>query len=229
MEDMEHIEGNSYEEYKKNLSGSRKKREKLHDGKVGIVAGACMLLYVLFILPFHADNAHLIHGDQLEAGGRYDPQKVYYFDDLQILHTKTDTDDGSIYCIARFTDCDQKDWIISFTPGRDEHLAEQIRLFASFQKEGHDLTVSGYFLMGYLEELPFEADSYFSVYGRSYADDDGSNMISANAEYLCDKYDNYTLQTLFRPGTPLCGFVFGLAGVIGGVISLIRYRSRKTA
>ncbi|MDE6744935.1 MAG: hypothetical protein K2J95_13755 [Lachnospiraceae bacterium] len=224
---MENMEGNSYEEYKKNLSSSRKKREKIHDGKVGIVAGIFLLLFVLFILPFHAENAHLIHGDQIEAGGFYDPQKVYYFEDLQILHAKTDTDDGSIYCIARFIDCDQKDWIISFTPGRDEHLSEQIRLFASFQKEEHDLTVSGYFLMRYLEELPFEADSYFSVYGRNYAAD-GSNMISINAEYLCDKYDNYTLQALFRPGTPLCGFVVGLVGIIVGVISLIRYRTRKT-
>ena len=226
---MEGMEGNSYEEYKKNLSSSRKRREKLHDGKVGIVVGTCMLLYVLFILPFHADNAHTIHGDTIEAGGRYDPQKVYYFEDLQILHTKTDTDDGGIYCIARFTDCAQKDWIISFTPGRDELLAEQIRLFAFFQTEEHDLTVSGYFLMRYLEELPFEADSYFSVYGRSYADDNDSNMISVNAEYLCDKYDNYTQQALFRPGTPLCSFVAGLLSVIVGVISLIRYRSRKTA
>ncbi|MDE6530203.1 MAG: hypothetical protein K2K96_05445 [Lachnospiraceae bacterium] len=223
------MEGNSYEEYKKNLSGSRKRREKIHDGKIGIVVGICLLLYVLYILPFHADNAHQIYGDQIEAGGFYDPQNVYYFEDLQILHIKTDTDDGSIYCIAKFYDCDQKDWIISFTPGRDERLAEQIRRFSSFQKEEQNLTVSGYFLLRYLEDLPFEADSYFSVYGRSYAADDGSNMISVNAEYLCSKDDNYTLQALFRPGTPLCGFVTGLAGVIVGVISLIRYRSHKTA
>lgn len=222
------MEDTDYEEYKKNLSRDRKKRKKIHDGKAGILAGTFLLLFVFFILPYHADNAHDVQGDKIESGGFYGPKKVYYFEDLKILHAKTNTDDGSIYCIAKFTDCNQDDWIISFTPGRDERLAEQIRLFASFQKEEQDLTVSGYFLVGNLEDLPFEADSYFSVYGLSYADDDASNMINKNAEYLCDKYDNYTLRTILRPGVPLCGIAAGLLGVITGIISLIRYRSRKS-
>lgn len=223
------MEDANYEEYKKNLSRDKKQCKKIHDGKVGIIAGAFLLLFVFFILPYHADNAHDIQGDKIESGGFYGPQKVCYFEDLKILHANTNTDDGSIYCIAQFTDCDQNDWIISFTPGRHELLASQIRLFASSQKGDQDLTISGYFLIGNLEDLPFEADSYFSVYGLSYADDDASNMININAEYLCNKYDNYTLQTILRPGVPLCGIVAGLLSVITGIISLIRYRSRKSA
>lgn len=240
MKDMEHIEGNSYEEYKKNLSRSRTWRENIYDGKGMLIAGTFMLLFFLYIFPFHAGNAHEIQGDQIEFGGRYDPQKVYYFDKLEILETKTDTDDDSIYCIARFSDCDQQEWIILLTPGRNEPLAENIRLFGSLQKgteqirlfdspqkEGSTLPVSGYFLMRDLKELPSEAGSYLRSYGKNYAVNDGSNIISVNAEYLCSRRDNYTLQTLKRPGTPLGSLVVALSGIIYGAILLIRCRRRK--
>lgn len=240
MEDIEHIEGNSYEEYKKNLSRSRTWRENIYNGKGMLIAGTYLLLFFLYLLPFHAGNAHEIQGDQIEFGGRYDPRKVYYFEKLEILHTETDTDDDSIYCIARFSDRDQQEWIILLTPGRNENLAEnirllnslqkgteQIRLFDSPQKEGYNFTVSGYFLMRDLKELPSKAGSYLRNHGQLYAVNDGSNIISVNAEYLCSRTDNYTLQTFNHPSEPLGCLVVGLSGVIYGIILLIRYRRRK--
>ena len=218
----------SYEEYKKNLFRDQKKRNGLHDGKIQLVIGICLLLYTLFILPFHADNAHEICGDEMKAGKAYYPQKVYYIENLQILRAKLDTENNNIYCIAKFLDRDQNDWIILFTPGRDEQLAERIRLSSSFKDE-LNLTTSGYFQLEYLEDLPFAADSFYSVYGSNYADADGRNMLSMNAEYLCGRYDNYTLQALLRPGIPLGSFVFGLIGVISGGFLLFRNRSRKAA
>lgn len=231
------MEENSYEEYKRNLSRGR----GLHRGKVCIIIGACLLVYVLFILPFRAGNVSEIRGDEITAGKTYYPEKVYYIENLQILHTKTDTDNGEIYCIAKFIDCDQNGWVISFTPGRDERLAEQIKLFGSIENRstingysyqetsvnGLNPTVSGYFLLEYLEDLPFEADAFYSVYGSKYADAEGLKMISVNAEFLCARYESYTLQALFRPGIPLASFVWGLLGVIFGVILLIRNRHHK--
>lgn len=224
------MEENSYEEYKKNLYRSQKRREGLHSGKISTVAGVCLLLYAFFILPFHADNVHEIRGDEIEAGKKYSPEKVYYIEELQILETNVDalrilkadadTDDDEIYCIAKFSDCNKNDWIISFTPGRDERLMQELRY-------GLKPTVSGYFLLEYLEELPSGADVFFTIRGRRHADAEGINMVNLNAEYLCAGYDNYTLQALICPGIPLASFVWGLVGVIGGVISLIRNRPRK--
>lgn len=201
MEDMEHIEGNSYEEYKKNLSRSRTWRANIYDGKVCLISGTCLLLLFLYILPFHAGNAHEIQGDQIDFGGPHDPQKVYYFEKLEILDAKMDTDDDSIYCIARFCDCDQKEWIILLTPGGDESLAEQIRLFDSLLKVGYNFTVSGYFVMRDPRYLPYGADAYLSIRGQSFAVNDGSNIISVNAEYLCGRTEEnfgciYRTQTL---------------------------------
>lgn len=216
----------SYEEYKKNLHRDQKKRADLHDGKVQLVVGIFMLLYTLFILPFHADNIHEIRGDEMTAGKKYNPEKVYYIENLELLCAKTDADNDQIYCIAKFSDRDQNDWIISFTPGRDKKLAEQIRISASFGKE-LNITASGYFLLEYLEDLPFQADSFYTVFGKKYADAEGQNMLGLNAEYLCYKYDNYTLQALLRPGIPLVGFVAGIIGVTIGGYLLIKNRSRK--
>ncbi len=229
MEDMEHIDGNSYEEYKKNLSRSRTWSEKIYSGKVCLISGTCLLLLFLYILPFHAGNAHEIQGDQIEFGGLHDSQKVYYFEKLEILDAKTGTDDDSIYCIARFADCNQKEWIILLTPGRNESLAEQIRLFDSLLKVEYNLPVSGYFVMRDLSYLPSGAASYLSIRGQSFAVNDGSNIINVNAEYLCSRTDNYTLQAIKRPGVLLETLVVGLSGVIIGVILLIRYRRRKTS
>lgn len=152
----------SYEEYKKNLFRDQKKRDGFRSGKIQLVAGTCLLLYTLFILPFNADNACEIRGNEMTAGKTYNPQKVYYIENLQLLCAKTDADDDQIYCIAKFLDCDQNDWIISFTPGKNEQLAEQIRLSASFKNE-LNLTISGYFLLEYLEDIPFKADSLLNL------------------------------------------------------------------
>lgn len=216
----------SYEEYKKNLHRDQKKRADLHDGKVQLVVGIFLLLYTLFILPFHADNVHEIHGNEMTAGKKYNPEKVYYIENLELLCAKTDADNDQIYCIAKFSDRDQNDWIISFTPGRDKQLAEQIRISASFGK-GLNITASGYFLLEYLEDLPFQADSFYTIFGKKYADAEGQNMLGLNAEYLCYTYDNYTLKALLRPGVPLVGFVAGTIAVTAGGYLLIKNRSRK--
>lgn len=217
---------NSYEEYKRSLSLSQKKRDGFRSGKVRLVVGACLLLYTLFILPLRAGNVGEIRGDEMTAGKAFYPEKVYRIENLQLLRAKTDTDDGQIYCIAKFSDCNQNDWIISFTPGRNEKLAEQIKSLGSFEGE-LTLTVGGYFLIESLEELPFEADSFYTVYGEKYADAEGQNMLSLNAEYLCSGDDNYTLRALLRPGIPLASFAVGIFGVIFGGIALLRNRPRQ--
>ncbi len=217
---------NSYEEYKRSLSRSQKKRDGFRSGRIRLVVGACFLLYTLFILPLRAGNVGEIRGDKLTAGKAFYSEKVYYIENLQLLCAKTDTDDGRIYCIAQFSDCNQDDWIISFTPGRNEKLAEQIKLLGSF-KGGLTLTTGGYFLIESLEELPFEADSFYTVYGEKFADAEGQNMLSMNAEYLCAGDDNYTLQALLRPGIPLVSLAIGIFAVIFGGIALLRNRPRQ--
>lgn len=216
----------SYEEYKKNRFRDQKKRNGFRGGKVQLAAGVCFLLYTLFILPFNTYNVCEIRGDEIKAGKPYYPQKVYYIENLQLLCAKTNGDDDQIYCIAKFLDCDQNDWIILFTPGRNEQLAEQIRLSASLEKD-LNLTASGYFRLEYLEDLPFEADSFYTIYGSQYADAEGQNMLHLNAEYLCKRDDHYILQALLRPGIPLVSFVVGMMGVIFGGISLIVNRPCK--
>ncbi len=219
---------NSYEEYKKNFSRDQKKHSDLHRGKVLILLGPAFLLYLLWILPFHVANVSEIHGDEVKAGKQYYPVKVYYIEKLQILRTRKNADDDKIYCIAKFLDCDQNEWIISFTPGRNERLAEQIRLSTRFEDE-LSLTTSGYFQMQYLEDLPFAADSFYSVYGSKYADAEGRNMLSLNAEYLCDKNDNYMQQVLLHPGIPLGSLVAGLVATAIGAFLLIKNRKRQEA
>ncbi|MCM1540806.1 MAG: hypothetical protein NC121_06035 [Blautia sp.] len=145
-------------------------------------------------------------------------------ENLQLLCA--DTDDDEIYCIARFPDCGLNDWIVCFTPGRNRELAAQIRLAAQDGME-IDLTVGGYFQMRVLDDLPFSADSFLSVYGRKYADADAGNLLEMDAEYLCERNDNYTLRTLLRPGIPLVSILVGAGGVISGGILLIRNRPRK--
>lgn len=224
------MNGSSYEEYKKDLSRSQKRHSALHDGKIQLVLGICFILYLLYVLPFHAGDLDRIHGDELKAGNAYGraftPAKVFYADELHILRAKPDTDDGQIYCIAKFLDCDNNEWILSFTPGKNERLAERIRLADTFEGE-FDLTVSGYLRMESLEDLPFEADSFLSVYGRKYADADGSNLLSLNADYLCNMDENYTQAVLFRPGYPLVSLIVGLIGIVWGSYRLVKYRKKK--
>lgn len=221
---------NSYEEYKRNFSREQNRQYHFRSGRICFFVGIALLLYTLLILPFHADNVSEIRGNELKAGKQYYREKVCYIDDLQILRAKTDADDDDeLYCIAKFLDCDGNEWLISFTPGRNEELAEWIRIAGSLRNDFSEqpLTASGYFHLRYLEDLPFAADSFFSVYGSSYAD--GQNMLSINVEYLCGKYDNYTLQLLLHPGIPLLSLVSGILGTAVGGFSWVRNRSRKTA
>ncbi|MCM1215803.1 MAG: hypothetical protein NC331_03160 [Lachnospiraceae bacterium] len=214
----------SYGQYKRNRLREQKKREGFLDGKIQLIAGICLLLYTFWILPFHADNISAISGDEVKAGDDYAPRQVYHIENLQLLCA--DTDEDEIYCIARFLDCGQNDWIVCFTPGRNKELAAQIRLAALDGRE-IDLTVSGYFQMRDLDDLPFSADSFLSVYGRKYADADAGNLLEMDAEYLCEGDDNYTLRTLLRPGIPLASILVGAGGVLYGGILLIRNRSQK--
>lgn len=222
---------NSYEAYKRDFVRHQTKRKNFYRGMGMLIIGVCFLIYLLYILPFHAGDASEICGDEMKAGGTYDRIQVYYIKELQLLCSKTDTDDGKIYSIAKFTDCDQNDWIICFTPGKDEQLAkiisDGIRISNSF--DGRlDLTLSGYFQIQYMSVLPFEADSFYTIYGDRYANADGSNMLRLNADYLCRQNSNYMLELLIRPGIPLCSLVIGLVSVIYGGFLLVRNRSYKT-
>lgn len=219
----------SYEEYKKLRAKNEKRKEGLHNGKICVVVGLCLLLYSLYMLPHRADSVHQMRGSEIKAAKEYYPEKAYTIETLEILEAKTETD-GRIYAIARFLDGEQKDWIVLLTPGRDERLAENLSLLERSQKNGsggNELTVRGCFLMRMMEDLPFSADSYYTVYGEKYANENKSNMPAWNAEYLCVIDDNYTLRALCRPGIPLCGFAAGLGGILYGAVSLIRSRGRR--
>lgn len=217
---------NSYEEYKRDLSRSNARKENSQRGKKQLILGAGFLVYLLIILPFHAGNVSEIRGDEVEAGRQYHRIHVYYIDNLQILHIKTNTD-GSLYCIAKFLDCDGKEWVLCFTPGKDEELTDHIQLASSFETE-LNLTIKGYFQLRHLDELSSRMDSFYRMYAGKYADAEGSNLLSLNADYLCKGYENYTLAVLFRPGVTLVSLVAGLLSVIMGGFSVIRNRERKT-
>lgn len=219
---------NSYEEYKRDLSRSFKKEDSRYRGKGLLISGTFLLIYLLVIFPFKAGNVSEIRGDEVKAGTTYGRVYVYYIDKLHILSVKTDTDNDRIYCIAKFSDCDQKDWILCFTPGKDKKLAKSIQLAGLFEKES-DLTINGYVQMKFVEELPSGADSFYSISADKYADAEASNLLDLNAEYLCDTTENYALAVFCRPGIPLCCFVVGLTGVLYGSLLLIRNQKRKTA
>ncbi|MCM1090433.1 MAG: hypothetical protein NC413_06270 [Muribaculum sp.] len=217
----------SYEEYKRNLYRDQKKKNDLHDGRVLLVLGVAFILYLLWILPFHADNVSEIRGDEVQAAtSQYDPQRVYYIENLQILRARKSTDDDEIYCIAKFEDHDLREWLISLTPGSNGRLAEQLEASIRFKDEP-DLTVSGYFQMQDLKLLPFEADSFYSVYGKSYADSEGENMLGMNAECLCDQYGNYMVEMLSHPGIPFGTLVAAVISLLWGGFLFIRNRTRK--
>lgn len=219
---------NGYEEYKKDLSRSRKKEKACYHGKSMLIGGTILLIYFLGIFPYKAGNVGEIRGDEVKGGGEYDRVHVYYIDKLQILYVRTDTDSDQIYCIAKFSDRDQKEWITCFSPGKDKKLAERIRLARSYDRVS-DLTISGYFRMQSLEGLPDGADSFYSVFADNYADAEASNLLNLNAEYLCDKTENYMLAVVCRPGIPLGSLVIGLFSVLWGGTLLGRNQKRKTA
>ncbi|MCM1536807.1 MAG: hypothetical protein NC254_00215 [bacterium] len=218
---------NSYEEYKRNFSREQNRQYHFRSGRICFFVGIALLLYTLLILPFHADNVSENRGNELKAGKQYYREKVCYIDDLQILFANPDTDED-LYCIATFSDCDGTEWIISFTPGGNEQLSRKIRLADSHTNSLGDepLSVSGYFHLRLFEDLPFAADAFFSTYGSAYPAD---RKLSINAEYLCGRDDNYTLQILFQPGIPLLSLVVGILAVVFGGLFWLRNRSRKTA
>ncbi|MCM1326407.1 MAG: hypothetical protein NC094_03415 [Bacteroidales bacterium] len=214
----------SYEEYKRDVARGQKKRDGFRRGSILLVLSIFFVGYLLWILPFRADNVSEVRGNEIEAGKEYYPLKVYYIENLRILHA--DTDDDEIYCIAQFADCDGKEWLLSFSPGSNERLAEQMKSAGRFSQEP-DLTVSGYFQMQYFEDLPFKVDSFYSVYGRKYADAEGGNMLEMNAKYLCDKSGNYTWEALLHPGIPLLTFVVAVFSILFGGYSFIKNRSHR--
>lgn len=223
---------NGYEAYKRDFIRDQRAHNNFRRGKYLLVIGVCLLLYVLYILPFDAGNASEIRGDEMKAGDTYGRAQVYYMEGLQLLCAKAGADDGEVYGIAQFTDCEGNDWIVSFTPGKDKELSKRIRdgirLSESFDGNTY-LPVSGYFQIQSMEALPYEADSFYSVYGSRYVNADGSNMLKMNADYLCKRTDSYTLALLSRAGIPFGSLVAGLVGVIYGSILLVKNRSWKTA
>ena len=222
------MDENSYEEYKRNFSRDQKKTQYFRQGRILLFLSVFFLIYLLWLLPFRAGNVGEIRGDEVKAGKNYYPQKVYYIEDLEILRANANTDNDELYCIAKFYDCDQNEWIILFTPGNDERLAERIELSSRFGTE-LNLTVSGYFQLQYFEDLSFAADSFYSVYGRKYADPEGGNMLEVNAKYLCDKSGNYTLEILFHPGVPLVSLVAGVFSLLFGLVWFFKNRPRRNA
>ncbi len=219
---------NGYEEYKKELSRSCRKEKNRQRGKGMLIGGTILLIYFLGIFPYKAGNVGEIRGDEVKGGDAYSRVHVYYIDKLQILYVRMDTDNNRIYCIAKFSDRDQKEWITCFSPGKDKKLAESIRLARSFDRES-DLTISGYFRMQSLEGLPDGADSFYSIFADDYADAKASNLLNLNAEYLCDKTENYILAVVCRPGIPLGSLVIGLLSVLWGGILLSSNQKSKTA
>ncbi len=217
------MKDNSYEEYKKEFSRTQRKRDKFFEGKVCLAVGVFLLLLSLYFLPFRAYNAGELRGDELKTG------KVYYIENLQILHAKIEED--SICCMAKFQDKDQKEWLISFTPDGDEQLVNRIQtvkkveqLFKPGDYHELDMETSGYF---YVEDVPSEASSYYAVYSGNYTETGDVTKLKLNADYLCRWDGNYTLEVLSRPGYILCGFVFGIIGIIWGGFLILKNRTGK--
>lgn len=215
---------NSYEEYKKDMSRKREREDSRYRGKRMLIGGTLVLIYLLVILPFKAGNMGEMRGDEAKAGGAYERVHVYYIDRLQILRVKRqESSDDGIYAVARFFDCDQKEWIICFTPGDNEELEERIRLAVRFNKET-ELTIGGYFRFESLGELPTAGEVFYSGSAGQYADAEGSNLLEMNAEYLCGKTENYTLSALLGRGIPLYSLILGGIGVLWGGFLLIKNR-----
>lgn len=210
---------NNYEEYKQNLYRRQKRLDGLRTGRVSILIGIGLILWSVCSLPFHADNASDIRGDELKAGN------AYYMEDLQLLHAKVDDTNDKIYCIAKFTDENQKDWILSVNPGNDEHLVKRINLSKSLGKE-LDIETSGYF---YLDDISGNAKIYYSGRSDEYADSDGENVLKLNADYLCGASGNYTLQALLNSSKIKRTLVWGVIGVIFGIGMLFKNRIRKSS
>ncbi len=217
---------NSYEEYKRELTKKEKKADNDHRGKVLLICGIFFLAFLIYLLPFRAGDVSEISGADIKAANSsYEHIQAYYIEDLQILHAKIGSDDN-VYCIAKFSDRDRKEWIICFTPGKNAELTDRIRTMISFEKP-LDLTVSGYFQMKHMEALPPTGDSYFSVYSESYADAESTNVLDLNADYLCAKYENFTLAEISHPSIPFASMILGLFGILYGGYLLIRNRKNK--
>lgn len=207
----------NYHKYKIEQACEQRRQKNLLRGKGSLLAGAALLLLTLYTIPFRAVNVSDICGDELKE------RKAYYIEELQILHAKVDENEDQVYCVAKFLDRDQNAWILSFDPGTNEHLAEQIRLAQTLGKE-LDATASGYV---YVEDIPEEVRIYYSSHSENYVETDGGNLLRLNAYYLCGASGNYTLQAILRSGETKAGFVVGVVGVIFGGIMVMMNRSRK--
>lgn len=224
----------SYEAYKNELHRKNKKRSNLRNGKVQLILGIAFLLYTLFILPFHADNAGDLRADELKIGDSYGRVRVYYFDRLEILEAKIDEDGSQIYCIAGFFDRDRNECFTMLAFDKDEPSAESIRLWDSLNRPDPNPTVSGYFQLKTLDMKKQEKDgsgagSFLSVYSRKYADADASNILDMCADYVCGRTGNYTLIVLCHPGIPLISFVAGLTATVWGICLLLGSRKGRRA
>lgn len=225
------MEENSYEAYKRDFAHARDKRDNLRRGKCLLATGICLLLFFLYIFPFRAGRADEICGDEIKAGNAYDPIQIYYIENLQLLCANADIDDDKIYCVAKFADCNENDWLISFTSCSDEGVAGKIRdsiQYSSLLESKMNLTISGYFQIRYLDAFPFAVNSFYSANGSKYANAGSSNILNLNADYLCKRTDNFMLALLSRPGTALGFLAASLTGIICGGILLVQNRSHKT-
>lgn len=202
-------EESSYREYRKNLIESEKRKDYFNEGKWAMAAGIVLLLCGLYLLPLRAEQAGELCGNELKN------RSVCYIDKLEILHTKTDEKSDGIYGVAKFYDKEQNGWIVSFTPGKGEVLKKRIQ---------PELEISGYF---YMEKISGKEVSFYSVFGKKYADAEGLNMLELNAEYLCGEHENYMPRLFMRPGYLLSGFLFGIIGLTKGAILMIRNKEKR--
>lgn len=236
------MDENSYQEYKEEKWKRSEKAGGLKRGKLLLIAGICAILYAVLIFPFHADNAGKIHGDEIKAGNPYGFQRVCYIENLQILYAKVYAREiDEIYCVARFSDCDRKEWLICVTFGDSDRLAGQIKALSTREDrysgvvekysytlnlaDRSDLSVSGYFQMQRLTDLPSEVFDFYATYNSQYLDTEDWNELFINAKYLCDEGGNYTAEVLLNPGILLRTFVAGLSAILFGVFLLMKNRA----
>ena len=205
-----------YEGYKRRLAATEKRKEELRGGKIGLLGGSALVVAALFMIPYHAVKSSEISGRELQAGD------ACYMEQLEIRDVRVD-DDGDIYCVAAFRDMNEKEWIISFHPGDDDHLIRRMEIGASLGTFS-DIKIDGYV---YLYQLTGNSETYYSLRSKKYAESDGSNIIRLDADYLCDIYGNYTLEVLLRPSEAKRAFFVGGFGMIHGIFLLLRNLKKR--
>lgn len=206
-----------YNSYKRRFIAADKKRTRLFAGKLYVVIGILLLVWALISIPYHAEFVSEVSGDAMQDG------KVYYMESLQILDAKVDDDDQAIYCVGKFQDKNEKEWIISFNPGNDELVEKQILLATSLGTK-IDVKTSGYV---YVDDNLGDAGTFYSIYSKNYADADEGNILKLQADYLCDISGNFTVATILYPGYIRGAFFIGIAGLLYGGFLLLKYRTPK--